>query len=286
MFRRRMQDKVRLIPSLSLSSAALTPARIKRRSAFMKHLKAKHDIDLNMMSIEEAATAANLIRASPDAERVATPPPDYTTATKEPTYKEEDLPTFSSNPMPKEEAHTPLSVTVTPPPPVIDVVPSTEGYQWSSTGFGGTFHLRITSFVLLLIGHIMQSCTDPAALGAGVVYGSPEIDLQSCSQPDVGCYFYPDILSQQPPSYYEPQWSETSVFTPSPLSVASVASVDALNSSSSPCVQGAADYTFGYDPNNYGVLSSQISSSRDATSDMHAYMTPAPMTSFSAYSFA
>jgi hypothetical protein len=234
--------------------------KIKRRSAFMKHLKAKHDIDLNMMSIEEAATAANLIRASPDAERVATPPPDYTTATKEPTYKEEDLPTFSSNPMPKEEAHTPLSV-VTPPPPVIDVVPSTEGYQWSSTGFG-----------------------DPAALGAGVVYGSPEIDLQSCPQPDVGCYFYPDILSQQPPSYYEPQWSETSVFTPSPLSVASVASVDVLNSSSSPCVQGA-DYTFGYDPNNYGVLSSQISSSRDA-SDMHAYMTPAPMTSFSAYSFA
>ena len=74
------------------------------------------------------------------------------------------------------------------------------------------------------------------------------------------------------------------MFTPSPNSVASVASVDMLNSSPSPCASGA-DYTFGYDPNNYGVLDSQISSLRDA-GDMHAYMTPAPMTSFSTYPFA
>jgi len=112
--------------------------RIKRRSAFMKHVKAKHDIDLSRVPFEEAAAAANLIRVSPDAERTATPPPDYTTASMEPMYKEEDLPTFSSDAMPKEEVHTPPSV-VTPPPPVIDVVPSSEGYKWSSTGFVGTF---------------------------------------------------------------------------------------------------------------------------------------------------
>jgi len=238
--------------------------KIKRRSAFMKHVKAKHDIDLNMMSIEEAATAAN-IRVSPDAERIATPPPDYTTATKEPMYKEEDLPTFSSDVMPKEEVHTPLSVAPSPPP-VIDVVPSSEGYTWSPPGF-----------------------VDHTVLDAGVVCGSPDptllVDLQSRSQLpmlDTECFFYPDILSQQPPSYYEQQWSGTpSVFTPSPLSVASVASVDTLNSS--PCISGA-DYPFCY-PNNYETLNSQISSSRDV-GDMHAYMTPTPMTSFSAYSFA
>jgi len=104
----------------------------------MKHVKAKHDIDLSKVPFEEAATAADLIRVSPDTERISTPPPDYTTASMEPMYKEEDLPTFSSDTMPKEEAHTPPSV-VTPPPPVIDVVPSSEGYKWSSTGFVGTF---------------------------------------------------------------------------------------------------------------------------------------------------
>lgn len=116
-------------------------SRIKRRSAFLKHVKAKHDIDLTKVSFEEdAVAAASLIRVSPEAERVVTPPPDYTTATKEPTYKEEDLPTFSSDAMPKEEAHTPPTV-VTPPPPVIDVVPSSEGYRWSSAGFVGTFFI-------------------------------------------------------------------------------------------------------------------------------------------------
>jgi hypothetical protein len=234
----------------------------------MKHVKAKHDIDLSRVPFEEAAVAANLIRVTPDAERIATPPPDYTTATMEPMYKEEDLPTFSSDALPKEEAHTPLSV-VTPPPPVIDVVPSSEGYKWTSTGF-----------------------VDPTALDAGVVCGSPDpallVDLQPRPQPpmlDMDCFFYPGILSQQPPSYYEQQWSETpSVFTPSTHSIASVASVDMLSSSQSRCISGT-DYTFGYDPNNYGALSSQISSLRDA-GDMHAYMTPAPMTSFSTYSFA
>lgn len=131
------------LPAYDSASSELTPAgfaRIKRRSAFLKHVKAKHDIDLNKVPFEEAAIAANLIRVSPDAERVATPPPDYTTATKEPMYKEEDLPTFSSDAMPKEEVHTPPSV-VTPPPPVIDVVPSSDGYKWSSVGFVGTFFI-------------------------------------------------------------------------------------------------------------------------------------------------
>ena len=140
MFCRWMQDQVRL-PSRDLATSELTRAgftRIKRRSAFMKHVKAKHDIDLSRVPFEEAAAAANLTRVSPDAERAATPPPDYTTASMEPMYKEEDLPTFSSDNMPKEEAHTPPSV-VTPPPPVIDVVPSSEGYKWSSTGFVGAF---------------------------------------------------------------------------------------------------------------------------------------------------
>jgi len=239
--------------------------KIKRRSAFVKHVKAKHDIDVNRIPFEEAAIAADLVRVSPEADRIATPPPDYTTATREPMYKEEDLPTFSSDAMPKEEVYTPQSV-VTPPPAVIDVIPSSEGYKWSAGFF------------------------DPTALDAGVVCGSPDptllVDLQNRPQPpmlDMSCFFYPDNLTQQPPSYYEQQWSGTSAFTPSPLSVASVASVDVLGSSPSPCNSGA-DYTFGYDPNNYGALNSQISSLRDA-SDMH-YMTPVPMTSFSAYSFA
>jgi len=134
--------------------------------------------------------------------------------------------------------------------------------------------------------------SDPTALDAGVVCGSPDpallVDLQPRPQPpmlDMDCFFYPSILSHQPPSYYEQQWSETpSIFTPPPHSVASVASVDMLSSSQSRCISGT-DYTFGYDPNNYGALSSQISSLRDA-GDMHAYMTPATMTSFSNYSFA
>lgn len=135
----------------------LTPvcfARIKRRSAFIKHVKAKHDIDVTKMSFEETAAAADLIRVSPDAEGIATPPPDYTTATSEPMYSEEDLPTFSSPVMPKEEAHTPPSV-VTPPPAVIDVVPSSEGYKWSAGLVGPCFHFWITLFALLLTGRLM-----------------------------------------------------------------------------------------------------------------------------------
>lgn len=123
-------------------------ARIKRRSAFAKHLKAKHDIDLNKMSTEEVVAAAGLIRVSPDAERIATPPPDYTTAAKEPMYKEEDLPTFSLDAVPKEEVHTPPSV-VTPPPAVIDIVPSSEGYKWSAGFVGTCFHFRIALFASL-----------------------------------------------------------------------------------------------------------------------------------------
>jgi len=243
--------------------------RIKRRSAFMKHVKAKHDIHLSSTPFEEGAATANLARVTPDSERISTPPPDYTTATMVPMYQEEDLPTFSSDVMPKEEAHTPPSV-VTPPPLVIDVISSSEGYKWSSPGFVG-----------------------PTALDVGVVCGSPDpallVDLQPHPQHpmlDMDCFFYPDILPQQPPSYYEQQWSETSsIFNSSPLSVSCIDSVNMLNSSQSRCFSGA-DYTFGYDSNTYGALSSQISSSlRDAT-DMHAYLTPAPMTSFPTYSFA
>ena len=123
------------------ASSELTPAcfvRIKRRSAFVKHVKAKHDIDVNKIPFEEAAIAADLIRVSPDGDRIATPPPDYTTATMEPMYREEDLPTFSSDVMPKEEVHTPPSV-VTPPPAIIDVIPSSEGYKWSAGFFGTLF---------------------------------------------------------------------------------------------------------------------------------------------------
>ena len=101
------------------------------------------------MSIEEAAAAADLIRVSPDAERVVTPPPDYTTATNEPMYNEEDLPTFSSDVMPKDEVYTPPSA-VTPPPAVIDVVPSSEGYKWSAGFVGTCFHFRITSFAIIV----------------------------------------------------------------------------------------------------------------------------------------
>jgi len=237
--------------------------KIKRRSAFVRHVKAKHDIDLNKMSPEETAAAVGL-RLSPDIDGIATPPPDYITATNEPMYNEEDLPTFSSPVMPKEEVHTP-SVVVTPPPTFIDVVPSSEGYTWC------------TDFV------------DNTVLDTGVVCGSPDptllIDLQHRPQPpmlDMDCFFYPDILSQQPPSHYEQQWSGTSpVFTSSPFSVGSVASVDMLNFSPSPCTS-ATDYTFDYD---YGLLNSQTTSLRVA-GDMHSYLTPAPMTTFSTYSFA
>ena len=265
----------------------LTPpdfARIKRRSAFVKHVKAKHEIDLNQMSIEEAAAAAELIRGSPDVERVVTPPPDYTTATGEPMYEEEDLPTFSSGAMPKQENYTPPSVD-TPPPAVIDVVPSSEGYRWSAGFVGTCYRFRLTSFALL-------SSAEPTAFGTGIVCGSPDpallVDLQQRSQPsmlDMEYFLYPETVSQQPPSYYEQQWSgTTSVFTSSPLSVGSVATADLLSSSPSPCTSGA-DYNFAYDPNNYGVLNSQIPSLRDV-GGIRTYMTPAPMTSFSTYSFA
>jgi len=241
--------------------------KIKRRSAFVKHVRAKHDIDLNRMSVEEAGIAADLIRGSPDVDRVFTPPPDYDAATKEPMYEEEDLPTFSSGAMPKEENYTPPSVD-TPPPAVIDVVPSSEGYRWSE-GF-----------------------VEPAVFDTGVVCGSPDpallVDLQQRPQPqmlDMDYFLYPEPVSQQqPPSYYEP-WSGTApVFTPSPLSVGSVASADLLSSSPSPSTSGA-DYNFAYDPNNYGVLNSQIQSLRDV-GGIRTYMTPAPMASFSNYSFA
>ena len=275
-------------PLLIMPSPDLTPsdsARIKRRSAFVKHVKAKHDIDLNKMSIEEAGIAADLIRGSPDVERVVTPPPDYAAATQEPMYEEEDLPTFSSGAMPKEEGYTPPSVD-TPPPAVIDVIPSSEGYRWS-TGFAGAcYHFRSTSFAL-------TSSAEPSAFDTGVVCGSPDpaslVDLQQRSQPpmlDMDYLFYSEPVSQpqQPPSYYE-QWSGTaSAFTSSPLSGGSVASADLLSSSPSPCTSGV-DYNFAYDPNNYGVLNSQIQSLRDV-GGMRTYMTPAPMTSFPTYSFA
>lgn len=148
------------------------------------------------------------------------------------------------------------------------------------------FSFLVTSFALLLTDVL---CADPAALGTGVVCGSPDptfaVDLQHRPQPsmlDMDCFFYPETLPQQPPSYYEQEWSGApSVFAPSPLPVGSVAPVDILNSSPSSCTSGT-DYTFGYD---YGVLHSQIPSLRD-TGDMRAYMTSAPMTSFSTYSFA
>jgi len=219
------------------------------------------------MSIEEAGAAAGLIRGSPDVERVITPPPDYTTATNEPMYKEEDLPMFSSGAMQKEEDYTSPSVD-TPPPAVIDVVPSSEGYRWSA-GF-----------------------VEPTAFDTGVVCGSPDpallVDLQQRPQPpmlDMEYFLYPETVSQRPPSYYEQQWSGTaSVFTSTPPSVRSVASADLLSSSPSPCISGA-DYNFAYDPNNYGVLNSQIPSLGDV-GGIRTYMTPAPMTSFPTYSFA
>lgn len=138
-------------PLATIPFPDLTPldfARIKRRSAFVKHVKAKHEIDLNSMSIEEAAAAAELIRGSPDVERVVTPPPDYTTATSEPMYEEEDLPRFSSGSMPKEQNYVPPSVD-TPPPAVIDVVPSSEGYRWSAGFVGTCYRFRLTPFALL-----------------------------------------------------------------------------------------------------------------------------------------
>jgi len=158
MFCRWVQDQVRLLYSRSRHfwANSATFARIKRRSAFMKHVKAKHDIDLSQVPFEEAAVAANLIRGSPEAERITTPPPDYTTASMEPMYKEEDLPTFSSDIMPKEEVHTPPSV-VTPPPPVIDVVPSSEGYRWTSPGFVGTLSSPDHAVCLIVNWYYVQT---------------------------------------------------------------------------------------------------------------------------------
>lgn len=241
--------------------------KIKRRSAFVKHVKAKHDIDLSQMSLEETAATAELGRVSPEAERIPTPPPDYTTATQEPMYQEEELPSFSSDTAPKEEVYTPPSVE-TPPPAIIDVVPSSEGYKWSSAGL-----------------------VDHAAIDTGVVCGSPDpallSDLQHISELpilDMNCFFYPDTVPQQPPSYYEP-WSGTPpTFASSPVPAGSVASVDIFSSSPSPYGAGT-DYNFSYDSITCGDFNSQMTSLRDAT-DMHAYMTSVPMPQFSTYSFA
>ena len=137
------------------ASSELTPssARIKRRSAFVKHLREKHGLDMDNMSIEEAAAAAAAAGMVPfDVPKAATPPPDYGTAAQQPIYEGEALPTFPSDVVPKEEAYTPPSV-VTPPPSIIDVVSSSEGYTWSSGDFiGSCFHLWITAFPSLLIG--------------------------------------------------------------------------------------------------------------------------------------
>ena len=138
----------------------LTPVsstRIKRRSAFVKHVKAKHGVvDMSKMSIEEAAAAADLIRDLPDVGK-ATPPPDYTTAAKARMYREEDLPTFPLGAMPKEEAYTPPPSVDTPPPGVIDILPSSGGYRWSSANFiGSCFHPCIKCFTLPLTGQTVH----------------------------------------------------------------------------------------------------------------------------------
>jgi hypothetical protein len=121
------------------SRSELTPtssARIKRRSAFVKHVKAKHGVDIANMSAEEAAAAVPL-----HVEKPATPPPDYITAAKARMYQEEELPTFQSDVVPKQEVYTPPSV-VSPPPAVIHVIPSPEGFRWSPADFiGSCFHV-------------------------------------------------------------------------------------------------------------------------------------------------
>ena len=137
-----------LVPLVISLLRTNSPPRIKRRSAFVKHLKAKHgvDIDLTKTSIEEAAAATDLLSVPPEAKKAATPPPDYTTAAKQRRYQEEDLPAFPPDAVPKLEV-------VTPPPAVIDVVPSSEGFCWSSAGLiGSCFHRWRTRFTLSLTG--------------------------------------------------------------------------------------------------------------------------------------
>jgi len=235
--------------------------KIKRRSAFVKHVKAKHDVDLTKVSLEEATAAAAVIVIHPDVGGVTatTPPPDYTTAAKARMYQEEDLPTFPPDVRPKEEVYTPPSTVVTPPPAVINVVPSSQGYEWCTPDF-----------------------IDPA-LGTGIVCGSPDLallaDSQHHSQPPmlgVNCFY--SQVPQQPPSYNDPSW----LGTHGPAH--SVALVDMYNPSPSPCALGT-NYNFTYDPNTCGDFNSQLSSLRDAP-DMHAYMTPTPMNSLSPYHFS
>ena len=110
-------------------------ARIKRRSAFVKHVKAKHHLDITSMSVEEAAAAADTGKVSLSVEKAATPPPDYRVASMARVYQEEELPTFQSEVMPKEEVYTP------PPPTVIDIIPSPDGSRWSPAHLiGSCFH--------------------------------------------------------------------------------------------------------------------------------------------------
>jgi len=224
--------------------------KIKRRSAFVKHVKAKHGVDIANMSAEEVAAAVPL-----HAEKAATPPPDYITAAKARMYQEEELPTFQSDVVPKQEVYTPPSV-LTPPPAVIHVIPSPDGFTWSPADF---------------IGH--------TTLDTGIVCASPELVLLADSehhpQPPMSgadCYYY-----QQPPAYYEEQWPEASI------PIQSVAPDDTFISSQTPCDSGT-DYNFPYDPNTCGDFNSPIASLRGAPSDMH-YMTPTHMTSLSTYHF-
>jgi len=237
--------------------------KIKRRSAFVKHAKLKHGVDITKALADAAAAAAGLPTAPLDVQKVSTPPPDYSIAAKQRMYQEEELPTFPSEIASKEEAYSPPSV-VTPPPAAIDVIPSSEGFIWSPSAD--------------FIGH--------TTLGTGIVCGSPDLALLVDSHhppqhPMVGAnrYFYPQHISDlQPPAYYEQQWSR------SQAPIHSVAPADIFNSSPSPCASGT-DYNFAYDPNTCGDFNSQMSSLRDAT-DIHAYTTPSHMTSLSAYRFA
>lgn len=91
---------------------------------------------MTKMSIEDAAVAADMIKPPPDVGQAATPPPDYTAAAKQRRYQEEDLPSFPSDAIPKEEVYT-------PPPAALDVIPL-GGFRWPSADFiGSCFHLQI-----------------------------------------------------------------------------------------------------------------------------------------------
>lgn len=143
-------------------------ARIKRRSAFVKHLKAKHAVDLAKTTIEEAAASLGLLTVPLCVEKAGTPPPTYHTAAKERIYQEEDLPTFPSDVAPKEEVYTPSALT--PPPAVIDVIPSSEGFRWSSGDFvGSCFHLWRTSLILSLTASTCPQTTRHLALALSAV---------------------------------------------------------------------------------------------------------------------